>query len=156
MKEKLQEYALIAEIVGGIAVVISLIYVAISVQENTAAIQSASAQSVTNASTELLLTIAENENLADLRMRGRADFESLEPLERSRYGLLLRQQWVHLQNIYVQYTLGVLEEAVWHTYNTIICDEMAVIKDRWPGQKAVLSQSFVEVVEKCPEFMESN
>ena len=39
MKEKLQEYALIAEIVGAIAVVISLIYVGASVGQNTAVVE---------------------------------------------------------------------------------------------------------------------
>ena len=37
MKEKLQEYALLAEIIGALAVVISLIYVGSEVRQNTKA-----------------------------------------------------------------------------------------------------------------------
>ena len=46
MKAKLQEFALIAEIVGAIAVVISLIYVGLGVRQNTDAIQVANHQAL--------------------------------------------------------------------------------------------------------------
>jgi len=44
--EKLQEWALVAEIVGAVAVVVSLIYVGVSVRQNTDAILVANHQAI--------------------------------------------------------------------------------------------------------------
>ena len=47
MKEKLQEYALMAEIIGSIAIVVTLIILIMNVRDNTNAIQIATIDNLT-------------------------------------------------------------------------------------------------------------
>ena len=61
MKEKLQEYALIAEIVSAIAVVLSLVYVGYQVQMNTEEKRMQSVQSLNTANRELAMNLVNNE-----------------------------------------------------------------------------------------------
>ena len=51
MKEKLQEYALIAEIIGGIAIVASLLFVGVQINQNNKLIE-ASAMNASNERTD--------------------------------------------------------------------------------------------------------
>jgi hypothetical protein len=67
MKEKLQEYALIAEIISAICIVLSLIFVGLQVRQgaeetaaNTAAIRGSVRQSLMEADKDLLLFAVEN------------------------------------------------------------------------------------------------
>ena len=61
MNKSLQDYALIAEIVGGIAVVLSLIYVGYQIQLNTAEKRADSIQSITSGARELALVYVDND-----------------------------------------------------------------------------------------------
>jgi hypothetical protein len=60
MKTSLQDYALIAEIVGGIAVVLSLVYVGYQIQLYTAEKRTDSIQSITSGARELALVYVNN------------------------------------------------------------------------------------------------
>ena len=60
MKKSLQDFALIAEIAGGIAVVLSLLYVGFQIQLNTAERRADSIESITSANRELALTYVNN------------------------------------------------------------------------------------------------
>ena len=61
MKAKLQEYALIAEIVSALAVVISLVYVGYQVQINTEEKRMQSVQSLNTANRDLAMNLVNNE-----------------------------------------------------------------------------------------------
>lgn len=76
----LEKWSLIAEITGGVAIVISVVISIIEVRGNTAAIQAASAQSITDATTDVLTLMASNGELAALRVTGdQAIRERLDP-----------------------------------------------------------------------------
>lgn len=62
MREKLQEYALIAEIIGAIAVVVSLIYVGFQIQQNTTERRADSIEALNTGYREVALTYVEIEN----------------------------------------------------------------------------------------------
>ena len=62
-----------AEIVGAVAVVVSLLYVGNEVRRNTTATQAATYQEVVNASNEYLLALASDSALAEIVGRAEAD-----------------------------------------------------------------------------------
>jgi len=62
MKLKLQEYALVAEIIGAIAVVVSLIYVGFQIQQNTTERRADSIEALNTGYREIALTYVEIED----------------------------------------------------------------------------------------------
>ncbi len=56
MKEKLQEYALIAEIIGGIAIVLSLIFVGVQIQQSSNAAKAQTRTTLTQIAHEMIAT----------------------------------------------------------------------------------------------------
>ncbi len=148
---KLSDLAHYAEIIAAIAVVVSLLYVGRQVQDNTAAIRSASVQSVADSSDAALRNIAADEDLSRIRLIGDADYSALSELDAHRYRMFIRGQWIRMQNIYAQNQLGVLDDSFWSTYAKIICEIYASegAKNTWPGNKAVLDKDFISFVEGC-------
>jgi|Laugresp1bdmlbsn_1035097.scaffolds.fasta_scaffold25906_1 hypothetical protein len=102
MKTKLQDIALLAEIVGAVAIVISLFFVGMQLKENTAAVQANSSQASFDSSRQFLLGIALDEDLSRIRQTGSADPSSLTPLEYSRYSTVEYSNLIYYQSIWEQ------------------------------------------------------
>ena len=92
MKLKLKQWAQIAEVIGAVAIVVSLIYVASELRHNTDATQAATFQQMVQLSATTLITMAQNTEMADIYSRGVQDPESLTDLERFRFFLVVRAQ----------------------------------------------------------------
>jgi hypothetical protein len=147
----LSEIAQLAEVVAAVAVVVSLIYVGREVQSNTAAIRAASLQGVANASGEILLTVASDSALSRIRQLGSRDISLLNEAEVYRYGTLIRQTLLTLQNVYFQNELRVLDPRVWAGYHRVICDlwSNAGVQATWDHHRHTLDPGFVGIVESC-------
>ena len=66
---KLSDWANIAEIVSGIAVVVTLVILVIGIRENTVAIQASSRQSIASRIEERAMSVATNREMAELLAR---------------------------------------------------------------------------------------
>ena len=154
-RPSLADVAHLAEIVGAVAIVISLLYVGQELKSNTAAVKAASLQSITNASSGSILAIAENGELARIRLIGDQELSQLTNVERFQYRMYYRQLWLHMQNVWSQWKLGIVEDDVWEGYERAMCTilfstfegEERWIKDHSPA----FSEEFVAYVLRCDE-----
>lgn len=151
MKSKLEEFALIAEIVGAVAIVISLLFVGMQLRENTSAVQANSSQSSFDASRQFLLDIALDEDLSRIRQTGGDDPSSLTPLEYSRYSALEYSNFLYYQSIWIQWTLGIVDDRVWRQYKTILCRGLTSpgISLVWEQRKPILDDEFIHMADTC-------
>jgi hypothetical protein len=153
MKLTLGNLAHLAEIIGAVAIVISLIYVGQELNANTAAVQAASLQSVTNASSVSMLAVVENEDFARIRVQAMRDPAQLSETEQLRWFLYQRQMWLHFQNVWQQWELGTLDNGIWEGYERVICRDLLgdeAARKQWQETHAfALSTEFVRHVGKC-------
>lgn len=152
-RPSLSTLADLSQVIGAVAIVVSLIYVGKELNANTAAVQAASLQSITNSSSASMLSIVENADMADIRLRGDADPAQLEGAERLRYVLYQRQMWFHFQNVWTQWRLGTISDDVWGGYHRVICDDLVATSERLQWWLEVhansMSREFVRLVEGC-------
>lgn len=82
----LQDLGALGEIVGAVAVVLSLLYVAAPIRQNTRSLRSATSFAVNQALAELNgRWVANADGFTELWLRGCADLDGLAPLERERF-----------------------------------------------------------------------
>ena len=153
MKLTLGNLAHLAEIIGAVAIVISLVYVGQELNANTAAVQAASLQSVTNASSVSMLAVVENEDFARIRIQAMRDPSQLSETEQLRWFLYQRQMWLHFQNVWQQWELGTLDNGIWEGYERVICRDLLsdeAARQQWQETHAfALSTEIVRHVGKC-------
>ena len=90
----------IGEIVGAVAVVLTLGYLAVQIQQNTRSLQAASLQSILNAPREwFFLPHAQNAEISDLFARGLNGLDYLDQNEQRRFGCLMLEQCFQMQNV---------------------------------------------------------
>jgi len=79
----------IGDFIGGFAVVITLIYLARQIRQNTASVQAATVQSAAQANAELMDQFASNPELLKFHLAGVRDFESLSADDRARFASVM-------------------------------------------------------------------
>jgi hypothetical protein len=103
----------IGQLVGALAVVISLIYLARQVRSNAHATREAAMRSALDSINRHIQQITEHPDLAELRSRGFADFDSLQGADRTRFASLMHQLFRNAENIYYQHLQGHMDPRVW-------------------------------------------
>ena len=106
----------IGQIVGAIAVVISLVYLASAVRSNTRATREASMRWLSDNYTQWIRHISGNPDLSELYYRGIHDFESLKGAELVRFSALMVEAFRRSEEMYYLQLEGRLEPYVWRGF----------------------------------------
>jgi hypothetical protein len=79
---KLSEWANVAEIIGGAAIIASLIFVGLEVRENTQVIKLTSDRALDQQNLVLNTAVAESHDLAEILVKGESDRDNLSAQEK--------------------------------------------------------------------------
>lgn len=109
MKLKLSDWASIAEVVGAIAIVISLIYVGIQLNNSTRAVRSATANATSTAISSWYSDIGTNLQASEVFLKGIANPESLTPIETAQFIFLAHGLFFQYQGAYYLAEEGTLD-----------------------------------------------
>jgi len=152
----LSDLADIAEIVGGIAVVVSLIYLAVQVRQNTKSIRNSTLQANTALWSSVLVSLSEPELVKAyaVGMSGKTD---IKPMQYTQFFLICRCLFVAFENQYYQYTQGALDRETYRGYERSMSYQLlsfAGFRVWWQQSRDAFSPAFVDhvdqLIEKAP------
>ena len=152
---KLERWALIAEIVGGVAIVLSLIFVGLQVRQsaeqtalNTDAIRADAIQSLVDQISLQHTLMLENPQLAELRTRifRGGDFNS--DMERDQLDNFFRLSFRHGELAYRMYELGIIDEADLISLGSYprVFSQTSFGRPIWEVYSRILTPGYVEFV----------
>ena len=127
----LNDLANIGQVIGAIAVVISLIYVALQIRQNTNAVRSATAQTVHEHFAKWYHLVAADDELAKIVANGLRDYESLSEQERVRFVAAFMAFLSYSQNAFLKWHEGLLASPLWLGWELVIMNLVCA-----PGGKA--------------------
>ncbi|MEQ8693996.1 MAG: hypothetical protein RIC85_01545, partial [Gammaproteobacteria bacterium] len=114
----------IGEIVGAVAVVVSLVYLAVQIRQNSKIVAANTFQSISATSADIAMRLAESPELSELMSKGFSHPETFTPKETTQFQLFLRASFRNYENYYYQYRLGYFEEEIWAGYEQQIIDQV--------------------------------
>lgn len=119
----LEQFAYLAEIISGLAVVASLIYLAIQIRQNTQTVKSATLLGNTEIWSNMLLELASEDHIKAFiaGSRGTAD---IPPQEFTQFFLQCRVLFVSFENQYYQFSNGSLDEETYKGYERSISKQI--------------------------------
>lgn len=150
----LQALGNLGEFVGALGVVISLVYLAQQMQQNTTSVRAASFNSMVQNSIRLLEHAFRDSEFANFLHRAELDPESLSPSERVRWDAYMTAVYRHFGNLVYQYRVGALDQQMWESYARTLEDHVRRTPSwgRWfEEHKGVFSTALVEQVEHTME-----
>ncbi len=146
---KLKQWSRIAEITGALAVVVSLIYVGIQVNDSAIAVRSASANDANVALEEWYLQVGSNPQTSELLFRGLTSPEALPSAEEFQYLMLIHAFFLGLQNSYLLAEEGAIDDELRRALNVSAAgiSRLPGMARFWRQRKQYLHSGFAEWVE---------
>lgn len=150
MKIKLKQWASFAEIIGALAVVISLVYVGVQVNDNAGAVRSASANDANVALQAFYLQIGEDPETSSTFYRGLTSEQSLTKDEEYQFLMLTHGAFLGFQNMYLLAEEGTIDEELLDTIRTTIdsIDRLPGLKRYWRQRRSYLHAGFADWVDR--------
>ena len=103
----------IGDFLSGIAVVVTLLYLAHQVRQNTKSTHSATYQAIVSTMSTFSRELAYDSERSDIFSRGMIHPEELTVSERIRFYLLQTSYFRNFENIHFQYNAGAIPDDVW-------------------------------------------
>ena len=101
------------EFIGGIGVIVSLIYLASQIRQNSKLLRSSTASSTTASQTDTGRLVVQDSDVARIYWDGMADRPSLSQADLRRFDALLGIQFTHFHQEYRLAADGVIAPGVW-------------------------------------------
>lgn len=149
MNDKLKNFALIAEITGGIAIVISLLFVGVQFKENAKATRSATATATIASMTEWYVTLGTDSEASKGFWRFLANPDSMSKEEQLSHIYMLHGLLLNFQNSYFLAQDGTLDKRIEQSLNQVIIG----VKDQpgfhryWNARKSIFFEEYVDYVD---------
>ncbi len=139
----------IGDFVGGIAVIVTLIYLAMQIRQNTRSALASTELQVGRMSVDLNALIAGNPELARIYRLGLVGSEELTPDESIQWLSLLAVIFYSHEALYRQYERGLLEETSWRAVEEGLDRYLsgAAVANWWRNRAATFSSSFSALVD---------
>jgi hypothetical protein len=137
----------IGQLVGALAVVISLIYLAREIRSNARATRRASMRSMSDALTRWLQQLSQHPQLRELYYRGIHDFESLEGADVVGFSALMVALFRNYEDMYFQQLEGV-DVDVWRGFEAAIRDINGYpgVQAWWRSRSHWFTEEFAKVI----------
>lgn len=103
----------IGDFVGGIAVVVTLIYLAVQIRQNTRSTRTQSWQAAVASVSDWSREVGRDPESARILQEGSADFGALSDLERVQFNLLMNAFLRNCENIHYQFSNGAIDQSTW-------------------------------------------
>jgi hypothetical protein len=145
----LEQLALVAEIIGGIGVVASLIYLAVEIRRQSRQDALRTAHELTAQWGGLMTSLHDSSELAEIWLKGHNNFDSLDGVSRIRYSALLGRFLRYSEGLYFHLQDKTLDPIVWRGIERTIQDLMVLAGPPawWQTRKHWFTDNFQALIE---------
>jgi hypothetical protein len=149
----LEDINYIAQTIGVVAILISLVFVAIQTRQNGRTMRAQAVWDAQNSFVEINDMLAGGGPISEVSFKGLTDPNSLTPYERYLMHRLLRGVLQRAEAQYALFTNGILDEEVWLLRRSWIKSLMAapIFMEVWEADKAnsMLTRAFIAEMEQA-------
>jgi hypothetical protein len=140
----IQELGAAGELIGGIAVIFTLIYLALQIRQNTIAVRLSTLHDVKDTIRETNLIVAEKSDLAEIVLEGLQDLNKLSGVPRARFYTWAHNLFLGYENLYLQYLGGALDPGHWSGMAQHMADVSSIpgMQAYWADRKQWFAQEF--------------
>ena len=145
----IQDWAAISEIVGAIAIIVSLIYVGVQLRQNTRATRVITSQAFVQTHGESVSHLIQEE-FRDIYWRGLAGLSNLHGSELAAFGGWTAQLLREFESFYFQWKAGAFEDQIWSGWNCQFRDAFGYlgVQEVWTIRSHHFSEEFREFVKR--------
>ena len=147
----------LGDFIGGIGVIVTVIYLAMQIRTNTLSTQTSTYQSVVGALSDWSFTLARDKEMMRIMSVGMADRTQLDAAEVSQFNMLLVSLMRHYEGIHFQYLNGFISADAWEGWSSRIRGTLVRpgVLALWEEQKGAFSPAFRRFLEVADPSQEA-
>jgi hypothetical protein len=111
----IEQMGSIGEVIGGIAVLVTLIYLAIQMRQNTQMMRAAAHHSVNELGVHINLALGTDPEASRVLQLGSENYKELDPHQRLMFHLMMRANFSGAEDFYIQAREGLLDIGMWES-----------------------------------------
>jgi len=140
----------IADLVGAAGVVVTLVYLAAQIRQNTISTRTSSYQAVVEALSDWSRSCGLDPTVAGLLNTGQRDLAALPPEQRAQFAFLQVSLFRNYENIFYQHEHGAIDEIVWEGWSVRMRRSFATpgVRTWWAQDRLVYSAPFRSFLEE--------
>ena len=146
----LQDLGNVGEFIAAIATLITLVYLAIQIRQNTRAVRATAFQQVVDSFSEISLELGLNGEISEIFARADLDIASLDPVERRRHQYILLSFFRRAESVFFQSDQGTLEAQNWEGIRESVRTMLSS-----PGTRRFWEENASRFNSRFREFVES-
>ena len=137
----------VAEVIGVIAVVVSLIYLSVQIRQNTKVAKAATRQAIAESTERLGDDLINNSDMAEIFVKHMSGGE-LSPVENLRLQARCYRDLQHWENIHYQFNEGLVSRDQWLGFrkNLVTLLTIDAYRDYWQHEASHYSDAFQEEI----------
>lgn len=143
----LQDWSNLAQVIGALAVVISLFYVGFQIKGNTSAVRSATAQAVHDNYADWYMNLMGNAELNRIAIKVLKDYSSLDETEKAQFIETFMAFISFSQNAFYQWREKALSPPLWSGWELLTMNLLAA-----PRGQRVLERTRLRFRERIPRL----
>jgi hypothetical protein len=142
----------VGELVGAVAVVITLIYLSAQVRQNTRAVRGARFDSLARGQADIFQALLINPALNEIQERGSNAWDELSVEEKRVCNLILVQNFRFWENAFYQWREGMLEPWLWESQKNVMLSHFyrPGVQQWWSQRRMAFSREFGRFLEDSP------
>jgi hypothetical protein len=147
----LEDFGNLGEVIGAIAVVISLVYLAVQIRQNTRMVRASAEQAVFESGIEFDRTLVSDPELTRIWHLGRSNPDELTKEEARRFRRLMSMLYRNFENLYFQHQKALVDDhvfAVWREGFFIQFYQQPGVLRWWESYGGFFTEEFRGFVER--------
>ena len=149
----LEDLGNLGDFIGGLAVIATLLYLAVQVRQNTQLLRANALTTSSAANVSFNHMLGSDPAVARVFQLGLEDFTSLREEEQRQFLSLLRGLFTAHAHVFEQYEHGLVTEEVWHQNRRMALGVLALphIRVWWEHRRDVFVASFAKAIDEASE-----
>jgi len=121
----LNELGSLGEFISGIAVVVTLVYLAIQIRHNTRAVRSSMHQDMVESTLRIAESVSDNADVGRIVLRADEDYDALTAVERIRFEAYAERVFSNFESVFYSYRNSMIEQDLWESWESSYLDDIS-------------------------------
>ena len=146
----LNELGNLGEFISGLAVVVTLVYLALQIRHNTRAVRSSMHQDMIESTLRIAESVSDTEDLGRIVLHADEDYDELTDIERIRFDAYAERVFNNFESVFYSYRNSMIEEDLWESWESSYLTDIsrASMRRYWQEERPQHLRDFMDFVEQ--------
>ena len=146
----LNELGNLGEFISGLAVVVTLVYLAIQIRHNTRAVRSSMHQDMIESTLRIAESVSDTDDLGRIVLHADEGYDELTDVERIRFDAYAERVFNNFESVFYSYRNSMIEEDLWESWESSYLTDIsrAAMRRYWQEESPQHLRDFMDFVEE--------